>query len=260
MAERFLPFQASVINYEPGPEVLDEREILARGLELAESGVKIQSSLWTKDAGRRKPQPERKLQSGERVAFVGSGDSLRLPLSDGEEGVVGTYQINGCTGVAGVARYIDGSSLQYVSHRGPFRDMATSSRPYEIMRKQARSALDIDRFAKAARTSGELAGLDLFVAYHHSLHTDHGYLDREGRPNSWHLMDQVQLSAENLPEGSRVLYLPYTDDREYGHSLAAGRIDGETGIFWDGHEINFDLYLGGGQNTTGQHLAEPQMI
>jgi hypothetical protein len=76
------------------------------------------------------------------------------------------------------------------------------------------------------------------IGYDSSTHHNPTYGDRSDVFTNWNYLDQLQSSASQLGPNARVLLLPYQSG--VGHSIAAGRIDGVEGIFWDGVRIDFD--------------------
>lgn len=183
------------------------------------------------------PELQKDLEPDENgIAYVDMNRSGRMKLDAHKEGVIATAALSGCIGVAGFARHVDGTTLQFVSHYDPM------SQHYLISGRESNVNDDLYGFRYNATRSGRLASELIFlVAYDPLLCTASDYGQKQGEFKKWHCLDQISTTAERLGAVARVLLLPYDLSLE-GHTLAAGRCNGVEGIFWDEEPIDFDKY------------------
>ncbi|MCA9341659.1 hypothetical protein KC952_03970 [Candidatus Saccharibacteria bacterium] len=171
------------------------------------------------------------------IAYVEMNKSGKMGLEQGEDGVIATSSLAGCTGVAGFARRKDGSIATFVSH-------------YDSMSQDGRltgrdSPVNRDLYGFRYQSQREGVGLDspllYVVAYEQGEHQDPDYGKKVGAFKDWRYLDQINTTATQLGDNAQVLLLPYQISR--GHTLASGRMDGVEGIFWNGVKVDFDSYL-----------------
>jgi hypothetical protein len=191
-------------------------------------------------------QAERTVGVDERLIYVDMNDTLRVRLQPEQEALIATSSLGGCTGVAGFAEYSDGSALQFVSHWVP----GHISYDFQGAPWAASVAQDIEHFDYAASKGIPVEAVYL-IAYPKEEHHDSRFGKRSGLFASWHPVDQLQVKAEQLAPSSRVLYFPYYNG-ESGHTLAAGRRDGTSGIFWNGMHVDYDAYFSVSQNVSNE--------
>ena len=160
-----------------------------------------------------------------------------MGLEQGEDGVIATSSLAGCTGVAGFARRKDGSIATFISHYDP---MSQNS-------KLTGTDSPVNRDLYSFRYQSQREGVELdspllyVVVYTVSEHHSPNYGQKAGVFKDWNYLDQINTTATQLGDNAQVLLLPY--EMSQGHTLASGRIDGAEGIFWDGVKVDFDAYL-----------------
>ena len=171
------------------------------------------------------------------VAYVGMNKSGRMSLENGEDGVIATRALAGCTGIAGFARKKDGSIGTFISHYDP---MSQNGR---LTGEDSPANRDLYSFKYQFQGEGvELDSPILYVvAYTEIEHYSPDYGRKKGSFKDWNYLDQINTTATQLGNNAQVLLLPYRMSR--GHSLASGRLGGEEGIFWDGVKVDFDAYF-----------------
>lgn len=174
-----------------------------------------------------KPQEEKAIGEG-KVAYVDMNQSGIAEMTPGQEGILATDALGGCTGVSGFARMPDGALNLMVSHYNE------TSQNFNNTGCSSPANLDMYGFM---RTNVPVL---FVVAYHDSVFSP---LQRDERKRNnpfekWHYLDQIRTTATQLGENSKVIEIPYEPNKT-GHSLAAGRINGVEGIFWDGHRVDF---------------------
>lgn len=184
------------------------------------------------------------------IAYVDMNAAGRLLLKDGEEGLIATNSLAGCTGIAGFAKY-DGGSLQFVGHFDRRSEALIIEREYfdplraigsgrNIMpppesHRVIPSSYNLSEFYKWA-VEGGATEVDLVVAYgghkedFYALFGLGNYIVHHGN---------VTSSTEDNKPIKKMYLLPY-DDVQRGHYLAAGRYEGREGIFWDGTKLDFE--------------------
>lgn len=171
------------------------------------------------------------------IAYVEMNTSGKMELEQGEDGIIATSSLAGCTGVAGFARRKDGSVATFISHYDP---MSQNGR---LTGEDSPVNRDLYGFRYQAKQEGqELATPILYlVAYEQGEHQNPDYGKKVGSFKDWRYLDQINVTSTQLGEDARVLLLPY--QMSQGHTLASGRTDGQEGIFWDGVRVDFDTYL-----------------
>jgi len=175
----------------------------------------------------------------EHIAYVGMNQSGRMDVKPEEDGVIATSALAGCTGIAGFAERKDGSIATFISH---YDTIAQNSL---FTGKDSPANKDLYAFRYQAKDE-ELDGDRYYViAYEKNEHNNPDYGQRQGVFKDWRYLDQLDTTATQLGENSKVIFLPYDqwDHGGSGHSLASGKSDGVEGIFWDGQKIDIDEML-----------------
>jgi hypothetical protein len=172
----------------------------------------------------------------EGIAYVLMNKSGRMDVMPGEDGIIATDCLAGCTGIAGFAKRKDGSIATFISHYD------TLSQNSKYTGKDSPANKDLYKFEYQVKDE-ELDGDRYYViAYEKGGHSDSDYGQRKGSFKEWSYLDQLNVTSTQLGENSRVVFLPY-DVGYHGHSLASGKSKGVEGIFWDGHKIKIDELL-----------------
>ncbi|HEX3568934.1 MAG TPA: hypothetical protein VHT70_04660 [Candidatus Saccharimonadales bacterium] len=165
------------------------------------------------------------------VGYVLMNHSGRLDLGPDEDGLVATGGLAGCTGVAGFAKRADGGTHQFVSHYDPI------SQEWAMTHND--SPINQHLYGQKYRASqSELAGpVQYVVSYGDTAIHSPDYGKRVGNFDQWHYLDQIETTISQLGPEAEIAVVPYGTG---GNVLAAGRIDGAEGIFWNGVPIDFD--------------------
>jgi hypothetical protein len=170
------------------------------------------------------------------IAYVDMNKSGRLEIPQGQDGLIATSSLAGCTGVAGFAKRLDGSIATFVSH---YDAMTQNSL---LTGEDSPVNEDLYGFRYQAGQEGLASPVYHLVAYPKSEHSNPDYGKRRGAFKNWRYLDQINTTANQLGNSSEVLLLPY--DEGFGHSLASGKTGDHEGIFWDGVPVDFNSYLG----------------
>ncbi|OVE79550.1 hypothetical protein BVY00_00110 [bacterium G20] len=218
---------ASIIHFPTG-EVLIHPDTIARSLKARGMGS---VAIGMADRFQRENELD---EAG--VAYVDMNGSGRLELEADQIGIIATSSLSGCTGVAGFAKRVDGSTVQFISHYDPICQNGLFTGEDSPVNS------DLYGFRYQATKKSELAGLIRYVvAYENSEHSNPDYGKRNGEFKTWRYLDQIQVTATQLGPNAEILLFPYSFYP--GHNIAAGRIGGKEGIFWDGVNVDFDEYL-----------------
>jgi len=167
------------------------------------------------------------------IAYVDMNHSGRLRLGSGETGLIATSSLAGCTGVAGYAKRVDGSTAQFVSHYDAI------SQTWHFTHLDTPLNSQMYGFRHDATEGSEVDGhISLLVAYPASERHNPAYGKRDGSFDTWTYLDQLETTAGYLGDNVRVLFLPYHNGD--GNSLAAGRTGTSEGIYWNGVRVDFE--------------------
>ncbi len=171
------------------------------------------------------------------IAYVEMNKSGKMGLEQGEDGVIATSSLAGCTGVAGFARRKDGSIATFVSHYDPISQNG----------RMTGTDSPVNRDLYGFRYQSQREGVELdspllyVVAYEQGEYQNPDYGKKVGAFKDWRYLDQINTTVTQLGDNAQVLLLPY--QMSQGHTLASGRMDGQEGIFWNGVKVDFDAYL-----------------
>ncbi len=173
------------------------------------------------------------------IAYVEMNSTGKMEINEEQDGLLVTSSLAGCTGVAGFAKRNDGTIATFVSHYDPL------SQNYNFTKKSSPVNQDICCFHHQ-ETHNKDAPPELYIVigYEEGSHLNPLYGKKHGKFDEWHYVDQINTTAGQLRlhgGAANILFMPYT--ATLGHSLGAGRIDGQEGIFWDGQKIYFDSIL-----------------
>lgn len=216
----------------PSGEVIVTKENIIRSMREKNVGSVV---IGFTDRTQKELSPD-----GGGIAYVDMNSSGRMTLEQGEDGVIATGSLAGCTGVAGFVRRRDGSIATFVSHydsmsqnsRLTSNDSPVNSELYGFRYQAEREGLEQD------------SPILYLVAYPRIEHHSQDYGQKKGLFKDWNYIDQINTTVSQLGNEAQVLMLPY--EMNQGHTLASGRVEGQEGIFWDGIKVDFDAYLSAG--------------
>lgn len=216
---------ASIIKPLTGETVV-RPEIIQRSLRAKEIGI---VAIGSADRAQKDLRPD-----ANGVAYVDMNASGRMTLEQGEDGIIATSSLAGCTGVAGFARRDDGTIATFVSHYD------TISQTHHFTHQD--SPVNSQMFGFKYDSGGELATpIQYLVAYDATTHYNPMLGDRSKSFDEWTYLDQIQNTASQLGDKAEVLLLPYQGGQ--GNTLASGKLEGQEGIFWNGVKVDFDAYF-----------------
>lgn len=197
-----------------------------------------------------KKQPTREVVNG--FAFVEMNSAGRLENGPEEDGIIFTSHLAGCTGLAGFARNEEGGTFQFVGHFAPAAERTIINKSYweplhaigsgkTIMTPSPRNTVptpyNMAEFYDWVSKEG-VDQVQMLIAYGGR---DHPYECFDVRHYFTTFNDAVTCPTQVDKPIKRTLLLPYDDMN--GSSLAAGRIDGEEGVFWNGVKVDFDVLV-----------------
>lgn len=165
------------------------------------------------------------------ISHVDMNNTGLRVVGRGEDGIVATSGLGGCTGVAGLARSSNGRLLSFVSHY----DAVTQSSFFNGGRASPANN-DIYSFLYECNSRIAQSRPIVLVAPSQNAYSNSKYGQRQGNFNQWYYLDQLETTARQISEQAQVILMPY--DRTRAHTLASGRIHGQEGIFWDGVAVN----------------------
>lgn len=186
------------------------------------------------------------------VAHVEMNASARAGLASGAEGLLSTSSLAGCTGLAGFAKHNDGRTSQFIGHFSPAAERVIINKAYWEPLHQIGSGKNIITpwASDTVPTPYNMSEFYIWVTNNGASEVEmliaYGGRDRPYEPfdvRHYFVLHNTTIqspTSSNEPP-KRSLILPYEGGN---HSLAAGRIDGKEGIFWDGVKVDFDSYLG----------------
>lgn len=238
----FTDYEITTMVHPPQGEVLISHELVRASGQVACSREITIEDVHAEQVNR---EPD---SSG--VAYVEMNSAGRLLLHSGQEGIIVTDSLAGCTGIAGFAELSDGQTAQFVGHFTPLsEDLIIQKEMFDPLRAigTGKSILsrspgyaiptpyNLQNFYNWAKKENARR-VEMFVAY-------------GGRKEDFYRMFGLgnyilQTPAVVHPPYNesvrikRTLLLSY-DGTQRAHFLAAGRIHGKEGIFWDGMQLDF---------------------
>jgi hypothetical protein len=183
------------------------------------------------------PHPQEAMSpNDEHIAYVFMNESGRMDVKPGEDGIIATSALAGCTGIAGFARRKDGSIATFISH---YDTMVQYSK---LTGKDSPANKDMRAFRHRAKDEELDCDRYYVIAYEEGEHNNPDYGQRKGDFKDWSYIDQLNVTSDQLGENSKIIFLPY-NAWDGSHSLASGKSEGVEGIFWDGRKIDIDEVL-----------------
>ena len=170
------------------------------------------------------------------VAYIAMNKSGRMDVEPGEDGVIATSALAGCTGIAGFARRKDGTIATFISHYD------TLSQNSKFTGQDTPANKDLYAFKYQAKDEDLDGDRYYVIAYENGEHNNPDYGRKKGIFKDWSYLDQLNVTAAQLGEKSKIILLPY-NAWDSSHSLTSGKSEGVEGIFWDGKKIDIDELL-----------------
>ncbi len=192
-------------------------------------------------------------------AYVEMNTSGRLENESSEDGIIFTSSLAGCTGLAGFARHEDGRTLQFIGHFTPAAERTIINESYReplnaigsgktIITPSPRITVptpyNMAEFYDWVAKEGA-SKVQMLIAYGGR---DHPYEYFDVRHYFTTFNEAVTRITELDKPSKQTLLLPYNGDNG---NLAAGRMHGQEGIFWNGVRVDFDKLTDTSSNSTG---------
>lgn len=199
---------------------------------------------------------QKKLEVVDGYAYVEMNTSGRIENKPSEDGIIFTTSLAGCTGLAGFASHEDGRTFQFVGHFAPAAERTIINQSYweplhaigsgkYIITPNPRNTVptpyNMSEFYDWVSKEGA-SSVQMLIAYGGRVHP-YEFFDVR---HYFTTFNQAVTSRTKTDKPTKqTLLLPYDGDNCY---LAAGRVNGQEGIFWNGVRVDFDVLTA--QNTS----------